>query len=172
MPGELRTKSARISRFRREGTGAHEGVLPLQSHWLREDFSLRDGDSVLDVFVSPSSYRCIIWSWSHYRGGTERVVASIYGTGRIFMDVLFQWYGRIDATWYVTPATQLLSNLQLCFVGTVPSTGRPGWSIGPLTKGTVPSTVRPSLVDRSVDRGHRPEERPLLSRYPCGRCRS
>ena len=57
-------------RFRREGTGAHEGVLPLQSHWLREDFSLRDGDSVLDVFVAPSSYRCVIWSWSYYRGGT------------------------------------------------------------------------------------------------------
>ena len=34
------------------------------------------------------------------------------------------WYGSIDAT----PATQLLSNPQLRFVGTVPSTGRPGWS--------------------------------------------
>ena len=33
------------------------------------------------------------------------------------------------------------------------------WSIGPLTEGTVPSTGRPSLVERSVDRGHRPKHR-------------
>ena len=56
------------------------------------------------------------------------LIAVLFGPGRIVMDVLFQWYGRIDATWYVTPATQLLSNPQPCFVGTAPSSGRPGWS--------------------------------------------
>ena len=79
-----------------------------------EDFSLRDGDSLLDVFVvllslEPSSYRRFIWSWTYCRGGTGRVVASIYGTGRIVMDVLFPWYGRVDTTWHVTTATQLLN---------------------------------------------------------------
>ena len=33
------------------------------------------------------------------------------------------------------------------------------FSCGPLTEGTVPSTGGPSLVDRSVDRGHRPKHR-------------
>ena len=47
---------------------------------VREDFSLRDGDSLLDVFVvllslEPSSYRRIFWSWSYWtccRGRIER----------------------------------------------------------------------------------------------------
>ena len=80
---------------------------------VREDFSLRDGDSLLDVFVVLLSLVAFllspffIWSWTCCRGGTGRVVASIYGTGRLVMDVLFPWYGRIDSTWYVTTATQL-----------------------------------------------------------------
>ena len=63
------------------------------------------------------------------------------------MDVLFQWYGRIDATWYVTPATQLLSNPQPCFVGTAPSTGRPGWS----NKGYSPGRHARALVKALAD---------------------
>ena len=51
------------------------------------------------------------------------------------------WYGSIDAT----PATQLLSNPQLRFVGTVPSTGRPGWS----NKGYSPGTTRTSTCQGS-----------------------
>ena len=40
---------------------------------VREDFSLRDGDSLLDVFVvllslELSSYRRIFWSWTYCRG--------------------------------------------------------------------------------------------------------
>ena len=118
MPGELRTKLPEIHDAGRKAQELMKGFFLFNLIWVPEDFSLRDGDSLLDVFVAPSSYRCIIWSWSYYRGGT----------GRIVMDVLFQWYGRIDATWYVTLATQLLSNPQPCFVGTAPSTGRPGWS--------------------------------------------
>ena len=51
------------------------------------------------------------------------------------------WYGSIDAT----PATQLLSNPQLRFVGTAPSTGRPGWS----NKGYPPGTTRTSTCQGS-----------------------
>ena len=51
------------------------------------------------------------------------------------------WYGSIDAT----PATQLLSNPQLRFVGTAPSTGRPGWS----NKGYTPGTTRTSTCQGS-----------------------
>ena len=44
--------------------------LPLN---LREDFSLRDGDSFLDVFVEPSSYRHFISYWMYFRGSTGHI---------------------------------------------------------------------------------------------------
>ena len=65
--------------------------------WVLEDFSLRDGDSVLDVFVAPSSCRPMIWSWTYYRGGTGRVVASIYGTGRIVINSTFNQHINFGA---------------------------------------------------------------------------
>ena len=45
------------------------------------------------------------------------VLSLLFTALRIVMDVLFQWYGRVDATWYVTPATQLLSNPSTLFRG-------------------------------------------------------
>ena len=88
---------------------------------------LREGSLRFDS--EPTPHRSAYFSPSCY--------LSIYCSGRIVVAALYcrihaVTYGRIDTTTYgcidVTPATQLLSNLQLCFVGTVPSTGRPGWS--------------------------------------------
>ena len=88
--------------------------------------------------------RCIIWSWTYYRGGTGRVVASIYCTGRIVMDVLFPWYGRIDATWYVTSATQFsinTSTLGRCWsalLGLPPRFGQDSLGAGGLVQSSFP----------------------------------
>ena len=87
-----------------------------------EDFSLRDGDSLLDVFVAHAYPAIVLFT------ALGVLLWLLPGYGRIVITT----YGSIDVTTYgsidVTPANQLLSNPQLCFVGTAPSTGRPGWS--------------------------------------------
>ena len=45
------------------------------------------------------------------------------------------------------PANQLLSNPQLCFVGTAPSTGRPGWSNKGYTRGRHARALVKALAD-------------------------
>ena len=82
--------------------------------WVPEDFSLRDGDSLLDVFVAYAYPAILLFT------ALGVLLWLLPGYGRIVVTT----YGSIG----VAPATQLLSNPQLCFVGTVPSTGRPGWS--------------------------------------------
>ena len=110
--------------------------------WVPEDFSLRDGDSLLDVFVAHAYPAILLFT------ALGVLLWLLPGYGRIVVTT----YGSIDVTTYgsigVTPATQLLSNPQLCFVGTVPRTGRPGWSNKGYPRGRHARALVKALADR------------------------
>ena len=129
-------------------------ALPLREGSLRFDSEPRPHHS---AYFSPSCY------------------LSIYCSGRIVVAALYcrihaVTYGRIDTTTYgcidVTPATQLLSNLQLCFVGTVASTGRPGWSNNRYFRGRHARALVKALADRLLGFWPRCPQSVGLSREP------
>ena len=120
---------------------------------------LREGGFRLNsesTLLPSASRRFVFLSWHAVVFIPTPVISTAVGVryGRVVAMAVLQWLvlGVLTAT---QPFKQHLN-----------------FTCGPLTEGTVPSTGRPRLVERSADRGHRPEERPLLSRYPCGRCRS
>ena len=121
--------------------------------WVPEDFSFRDGDSLLDVFVAHAYPAILLFT----------------ALGVLLW--LLPGYGSIDVTTYgsigVTPATQLLSNPQLCFVGTVPSTGRPGWSNKGYPQGRHARALVKALADRLLGFWPRCPLSVGLSREPC-----
>ena len=81
MPGELRTKLPEIHDAGGKAQELMKEFFLFNLIWVPEDFSLRDGDSLLDVFVAHAYPAILLFT----------------ALGVLLW--LLPGYGRMDATW-------------------------------------------------------------------------